>query len=350
MDNYDLMETNEISNSKAAGGTELYMRFLYNGKIPRHLLEQVQIIPSRLRVLKEDKIRVWVEQNLPNDPESMRLADKEINNKLHKTVFISNWQYQSFMTAPTTLLPYSTKSCIIEGGIHCIEPISSAPGLPVKKNADDVVNISYHTTPHRGLELLVPVFLQLASEDKNIHLHVHSSFKIYGWDARDQQYENLFKICKEHPQITYHGYTKHEDLIKKLSDEYHIFAYPNIWPETMCRALLEAMYYGLVCVHPDLAALPDVSGSLNKYMYNSTFDHQEHANIHYSRLKAAIQDVRNKGQDHLNRLEFIRKYTQSRYGTDVVYDKWINLLEDLNSRYPTVESRSFPKNYFVYRT
>ena len=88
MDNYDLMETNEISNSKAAGGTELYMRFLYNGKIPRHLLEQVQIIPSRLRVLKEDKIRVWVEQNLPNDPESMRLADKEINNKLHKTGFI----------------------------------------------------------------------------------------------------------------------------------------------------------------------------------------------------------------------------------------------------------------------
>ena len=37
--NFDLMETNEISNSNAAGGTEMYMRFVYSGDIPRHLLE-----------------------------------------------------------------------------------------------------------------------------------------------------------------------------------------------------------------------------------------------------------------------------------------------------------------------
>ena len=52
-DNFDLMETNEISNSNAAGGTELYMRFLYNGNIPRHLLENVQIVPSSENLLLE---------------------------------------------------------------------------------------------------------------------------------------------------------------------------------------------------------------------------------------------------------------------------------------------------------
>jgi len=348
-DNFDLMETNEISNSNAAGGTELYMRFLYNGNIPRHLLENVQIVPSRLRQLKEDKIRIWFEHNLPNDPESMKpFVEAQYKDKFHKMVFLSNWHYQIFMTVLGA--PYSTQCSVIEGGMHCIEPFSLSPNLPKKPDPNKVVNISYHTTPHRGLELLVPVFLKLAEEDKNIHLHVHSSFKMYGWDARDQQYEKLFNICKEHPQITYHGFTKHDELIKKMSDEYHIFAYPNIWPETMCRALLEAMYYGLVCVHPDLAALPDTSGAVNKYMYGGTLNNQEHAGIHYTYLKKAIEDVRRNDDEHVRSLQFNREYIQRRYNTDFVYSKWIKILEELNEKYPTVESRAFPKNYFVYKT
>ena len=58
MSNYDLIESNEVSQN-AMGGTEMYMRFVYSDKVPRHLLENVQIIPSRLRTLKEDKIRIW---------------------------------------------------------------------------------------------------------------------------------------------------------------------------------------------------------------------------------------------------------------------------------------------------
>ena len=44
MSNYDLIESNEVSQN-AMGGTEMYMRFVYSDKVPRHLLENVQIIP-----------------------------------------------------------------------------------------------------------------------------------------------------------------------------------------------------------------------------------------------------------------------------------------------------------------
>jgi len=348
-DNFDLMETNEISNSNAAGGTEMYMRFLYNGNIPRHLLENVQIIPSRFRELKEDKIRIWFEHNLPNDPESRKpFEDEKIRNNIHKNVFLSNWHYQTFIM--TLGVPYDKNSCVIEGGMHCIEPFHKSPNLPKKPDPNKVVNISYHTTPHRGLELLVPVFVKLAEEDKNIHLHVHSSFKMYGWADRDEQYRQLFDICKNHPQITYHGFTKHEDLIVTMEKDYHIFAYPNIWPETMCRALLEAMYYGLVCVHPDLAALTDTSGAINKYMYGGTSDHSKHAQIHKNYLKMAIEDVRKNNDIHVQDLKFNREYIQRRYNTDYVYSKWIKILEELNEQYPTIESRSLAKKYFVYNT
>ena len=347
MDNYDLIESNEVSKN-AMGGTEMYMRFLHSGRIPRKLLENVQIIPSRLRTLKEDKIRIWFEHNLPNDPESMQaLKDAETRNKFHKIVFGCNWHYYSFMS--TCGVPYSTQNRVIEGGMEYIESYQDNPYLPTKPDPSEKVNIVYHTTPHRGLELLVPVFLKLAEEDKNVQLHVHSSFKIYGWDDRDQQYEKLFKTCREHPQITYHGYTKYEDLVTKLRDEYHIFAYPNIWPETMCRALIEGMYYGLVCVHPDLAALPDTSGGLNKYMYNGTVDHGEHAAMHYRFLKQAIQDVRENSLAHIDSLAMNRRYIQNRYNSELVRNKWISLLEELNDKYPTVESRAFPKKMFVYR-
>jgi UDP-glucose:(glucosyl)LPS alpha-1,2-glucosyltransferase len=348
MNNFDLMESNEIS-SKAMGGTEMYMRFLYDGTVPRHLLENVQIIPSRLSALKEDKIRIWFEHNLPNDPESMRaLKDPEMRSKFHKVVFVSNWHYQSFMNFCG--VPYSTQNCVMEGGMQGIEPSDQNPSLPKKSDPQKQVNITYHTTPHRGLELLVPVFLKLAESDKNIHLHVHSSFKMYGWDARDQPYEPLYDICRQHPQITYHGFTKYEDLVPKLRDEYHIFAYPNIWPETMCRSIVESMYYGLVCVHPDLAAITDTTGGLNRYMYNGTLDREQHMKLHYSHLQSAIADVREGSGSLTGSLQFNREYVQRRYGTGKVYRKWTSLLQELNDQYPTVESRAFPKKYFTYRT
>ena len=39
MSNYDLIESNEVSQN-AMGGTEMYMRFVYSDKVPRHLLDR----------------------------------------------------------------------------------------------------------------------------------------------------------------------------------------------------------------------------------------------------------------------------------------------------------------------
>ena len=72
--------------------------------------------------------------------------------------------------------------------------------------------------------------------------------------------------------------------------------------------------------------------------------------MHYAYLKRAIADVRENSPEHVSALRFNREFIQRRYSTDVVYDKWINMLEEVNQAYPTVESRAFPKQMFVYRT
>ena len=343
-DNYDLMENNEVG-AKAMGGTEMYMRFIYDGDIPREHLEHVQIIPSRLRDLKEDKIRIYFEHNLPNDNESLKaLKEESMRKKFHKIIFLSNWHYQQFQNYVG--VPYSSQSGVIEGGFY----VDDTP-LPPKPDPKETIHIAYFTTPHRGLELLIPVFEHLAKEDPKIHLHVHSSFQMYGWDQRDEQFEPLYKRCREHPQITYHGFTEYHKL-RELLPSYHIYAYPDIWPETMCRSVLEGMLFGLVCVHPNLAAIPDTTGCLNPFMYAGTADVQEHANIFFNHLRVAINVLREGNENLNNQLMFNRAYIIARYNTKVVHYKWQQLLMELNQKYPTVESRKFPseeKPQFLYQ-
>ena len=77
MNNYDLLEKNEVSMT-ANGGTELMLRSIYNGTIDRSLLENFQIIPSRVRDIKNDKIRIMNVHDLPEDPESLKFRDQQI--------------------------------------------------------------------------------------------------------------------------------------------------------------------------------------------------------------------------------------------------------------------------------
>ncbi|HYT45485.1 MAG TPA: hypothetical protein VEP90_24380, partial [Methylomirabilota bacterium] len=67
MTNLDLMEVNDLSKN-ANGGTEQMLKRIYN-TLPRELLNEFQIIPSRVRDLKQDKYRLYYCHDLPGDPE-----------------------------------------------------------------------------------------------------------------------------------------------------------------------------------------------------------------------------------------------------------------------------------------
>ena len=338
MDNWDLIETNEFAKN-ANGGTELFMRMLYNGKtIPREMLLQTQIIPSRIRELKNHKIRILTMHDLPEDPEAQKLQDANYRLNFHKLVFISNWQYQQFRNKMN--LPYSSQSCVIE---NALEPIDV--DINQKPNPTDTVHIAYMTTPHRGLNILVPVFQELAKTDKKIHLHVHSSFKMYGWDHADNEYEQLFNICREHDQITYHGYTEFNQL-REMMKGYHICAYPSIWEETACRQVLEAMSAGMLCVHPNYGALFDTTGGMN-FMYDGSADINEHANTFFNQMRLAIDAIRDGWDDVKDRLIFNKSYIDTRYHPTLASLKWKKLIGTLLQQYPDLGSRHLPKVRFT---
>jgi UDP-glucose:(glucosyl)LPS alpha-1,2-glucosyltransferase len=340
--NHDLLEKNEV-NANAFGGTELMLRSIYDGDIPRDLLQNFQIIPSRVRDLIGDKIRVMNVHDLPEDPESARFNDPQFRANFHKFVFVSNWQYSRFQYVLG--MPYSDKDIVIENGVAPIEADWEA------KLNSDTIRLVYASTPQRGLELLVPVFEKLAETHKNIHLDVYSSFKIYGWEDADANFAPLYDRIKAHPQMTYKGFTDNKTLKEELGKA-HILAYPSIWMETGCRVLMESMSAGLTCVHPNYGALSETSGGLT-FMYHGDADPNRHASIFAANLNFVIEkysDLESRAR-LMDVARGVKQYADARFNLGSIKNKWTALLNDLMGEYPP-EKREPQKaeRRFVYQT
>ena len=309
------MEINEL-NANANGGTELVTRGLLE-RLTEEERNSIQLISSRVRTLDPNKKRILHLHDLATDPEAQKLKDPDFREQFDALVFCSDWQYQQYRDYLG--IGFSPKHHVIN---NAIEPID------FDQKPTDKIRLIYTSTPHRGLEILVPVFDALYKEyGDQIELDVFSSFNIYGWPERDKPYEKLFDICREHPGINYHGFQPNA-VVREALKKANIFAYPSIWQETFCIAMVEAMSAGCICVHPNLAALPEVSGKMN-LMYPMVEDYNEHANIFYNVLKQVIDGKEMYILSNYNNAS--KNYVDMHYSWKNTILKWKRLIKLINS-------------------
>jgi glycosyltransferase involved in cell wall biosynthesis len=302
--------SDELSKN-ALGGTEL-MKHGLQDRINTNLLEHFHITPSRYRGPMDGKTELYWLHDLPGDPESAHIASGGWN-KFEKMIFVSNWQFQQYQQ----YFDIPWYKCLVLQ--NAMEPIL------YKEKSKDKIKIIYHTTPHRGLELLLPVFEKLAEEYDNIELDVFSSFKAYGWEERDKPFEHLFQFCKDHPKINYHGFQPNE-VVRAALQEAHIFAYPSIWLETSCIALMEAMSASCLCIHPNYGALPETAANWT-WMYQWQQDKRDHAHILYSHLKTAIDNYWTDGVQ--TKLQGQKSYADVFYSWEYRKHQWESLLQNI---------------------
>lgn len=310
---------NEV-NKKSKGGTELQTEEMVNRLGER--LVGFQIIVSRLRdELRDDKWRILWCHDLEKDNETFHLKNEGWKN-FHKIVFVSHWQQQRFIEEYK--IPWS-RTCVIKNAINPID-VDLDEKYSVEK---ETVNLIYHTTPHRGLHLLLPVVDKL-SETQNIHLDVYSSFKIYGWDEKDKDpgIKKMFDFIKEHDHMTYHGTKSNREVHKALAKA-DIFAYPSVWLETSCISLMEAMSAGCFCIHPNNGALYETAANWT-YMYGYLEDQQSHANFLYNLLEQAIPLMSERFDGGLGmKLHGQKSYADLYYGWEVREQEWANILQHI---------------------
>jgi UDP-glucose:(glucosyl)LPS alpha-1,2-glucosyltransferase len=307
-----------VYNRTANGGSELMARRLENLFTPEQL-EPYQIFVSRLTERFDDtKKKIAYFHDLPEDPSSHFLNTDDIK-QFSAFVFVSHHQLTRYL-AVYPYLPRG-KCFVIE---NAIEPITEytrqndfASGQPIK--------LIYTSTPHRGLNIVVPVF-DYISKTENITLDVFSSFNLYGWGERDKQYQNLLNDCKNHPKINYHG-TQSNEVVRKALAESHIFCLPSIWEETSCLCLIEAMSADNICVISSLGALPETSlGS--QIMYDYTDYIHDHANIFYHSLLLGIQTAKKIDWNSKSASNCI---IETKHGFDRFKGLWEQLFNRLNN-------------------
>jgi UDP-glucose:(glucosyl)LPS alpha-1,2-glucosyltransferase len=306
--------TNEY-NAASKGGTELSIAELTDYVDPE-LIAKVEIIPGRFREFKTDLPKILWLHDLPDDPEMNHLAN-EGWKKFHKIVFVSNWQMQQFINK--FRIPWNRCEYIS----NAIRPLNMPP-----RRFDETLNFIYHTTPHRGLHILTAAFSELAKKHNDIRLDVYSSFSIYGWADRDIPYKPIYEMIEAHPNMHYHG-AKPNDIVREALVKTHIFAYPSIWPETGCRALIEAMCAGLVCVHSNYGCLYE-TGRMLTSMYQFRENQSNHAQVLYTVLDELVDSLRSTDAKLMDDYQKSRSaLANAYYSWDIKKDNWNDLIKNL---------------------
>tara|TARA_B100001123_G_C15321754_1_gene1028172 strand:- start:2591 stop:3574 length:984 start_codon:yes stop_codon:yes gene_type:complete len=306
-----------VSFNDSFGGSENQFRLLLK-HLPDKSFKDINLILNNANhdLIEKDKINVLWMQHFVNQEEAKNLGSKDFVDKLDWIIFNSHWNFEKYMYQ--FKIPES-KSVVIK---NAIEKISFV------EKPKDKINLIYHTTPWRGLALLLKVFKNLNME--NVELNVCSSTTIYGKkfdDVLGQKYEKIFDACKNTKNLNYLGYTENDKVINLLK-KMHIFAYPSIWPETSCIASIESMAAGCEVVTTNLGALYETCSPFGTFVgFDSNLDNLEKR---YSKILS--NSIKNYWSEKTQqRLKLQRETINSEYSWDVRSSEWINFFDDVRN-------------------
>ena len=304
------------------GGTELLTMELFK-RLPEEYKDYFQFIISRKYDL-EDKPRLYWLHDLALDPVHSFLTEPNGISLFEKLVFVSHWQQQQFNSLLN--IPYS-KGVVIKNAIDPIEYHD--------KPKDGPLQLMYCSTPQRGLDVLYNALSLLDRDDW--HLHVYSSYSLYGWKQNDEPFQPLFDKIDEHPNMTSYGAVPYDEL-REAWKKMHILAYPSTWQETSCRVAMEAMSAHCAVVTSNWGALPETCGEYG-YMYTYTEDKQEHA----VRFADELEDVMDEYWSEITQfnLDNARQYAYTHYSWSKRISQWTYFLDNL--KYEIEYDKTFDK-------
>ena len=304
-----------VSFDDSFGGSENQFGLLLK-YLPDESFKDINLILNSTNhdLIEKDKINIIWMQHFVNQKEAQNLSSKDFVDKLDYIVFNSNWNFEKFYYQ--FKIPES-KSKVIKNAIEKIE---------FKEKPKDKINLIYHTTPWRGLVLLLKIFKSLDLD--NIELNICSSTKIYGKkfdEVLGKQYQDIFDECKSTKNVNYLGFVNNNNTIELLKKT-HIYAFPSIWPETSCISAIESMAAGCEVVTTNLGALYETCAPFGTFVgFDRNFD-----NLEKRYRKILINSIKNFwSEENQKKLSLQQESTNFLYSWDVRSKEWKNFFDEM---------------------
>jgi len=307
-------QTRPVSFNDSFGGSENQLRLLLK-YLPDESFKNINLILNNANhdLIEKDKINILWMHHFVNQKEAQNLGSKDFVQKLDYIVFNSNWNSENHIYQ--FKIP-KNKSVVVKNAIEKID---------VEEKPKDKINLIYHTTPWRGLALLLKVFKNLNL--KNVELNVCSSTIIYGkkFDSvLGKTYESIFNECKNTKNVNYFGFLDNKKIIQMLK-KMHIFSYPSIWPETSCIAAIESMAAGCEVVTTNLGALSETCSSFGTFVnFDRNFD-----NLEKKYSEVLLNSIKNFWSDkNQDKLKLQSKSINATYSWNARSVEWKNFFDE----------------------
>jgi glycosyltransferase involved in cell wall biosynthesis len=114
-----------------------------------------------------------------------------------------------------------------------------------------------HTSiPYKGLELLPAIIRRIHTIHPDAKFKIFSSMSLYG--PSNDPYIELYEELKTLPNVEYSQAVDQEELVSHYQDA-AFFIHPNIWEETFCVSMAEAMKCGCYPIITNIGALTEVT-------------------------------------------------------------------------------------------
>ena len=235
-----------------SGATESSFYYLSQYyKIPNNV-EINRSLKDLLQSSKPIKI-LWAHDNC-DQPQFLHLP--EVVSQIDKIVCVSNWereQYIKYNRAP------EDKIVVIPNGVADF----FVPKSPKSKTA------IFFSAPHKGIVPLPKIWKQIVKQHPDAKLKVFSSMCLYENAKNDfenkQEFIEAIEELKTMSSVEYSTCIHREELLDHIQDA-AFFIHPNVWEETFCVSLAEAMSCGCYPITSDIGAIPQTSFGRGKYI------------------------------------------------------------------------------------
>ena len=308
------------------GGTEILKEQLI-AQLEPGSIDGINLIGSICHpsLVEKDKTNILWQHLSYDQPNVQYMRDRKFVDSIDYFIYVSSWQYNKFREQ--FQIP-EYKSFVIKNATHPFEVI---PKPILNTIPQTKVKLLYTSTPWRGLTVLIKAIEILNKTRDDFEVDIYSSTKIYGSKFEENEkgkFEELFNKCKNTANVNYHGYANNEDIRKALLTS-HIYAYPSIFEETSCLAVIEAMSAGCHVVTTNYGALPETCGEFAT-MIEFDSSGQNLVERYADTLNSVIDNYKNGL--YKEDLEMQTKYYSKYYSWEIRIKEWINFLNYARSQ------------------